>query len=299
MHTTIVHHFKPRALNANEKDAYVRPFLRWVGGKQRLVACLKSFMPDQRPQRYFEPFLGGGSLFFAHRFAQAELSDLNPHLINAYQFVKDNPEQVHIHLVKHAFELKENGKPYYLEQRDLFNARDLQAAYLEEQAARFIFLIHSNFNGMFRVNSKGGYNVPFGSTTTPSLPGLDHLKAASDRLQGARLHHRGYEDIVEELQPGDMVYLDPPYPVYSPTASFTGYTMQRFSEIEQRELAVYADRMVARGAKVMISIAKVELIEELYPKDRWIHHVTRLKRNVSAKRPALEVHELILISRSV
>lgn len=299
MHSTIVLHFKPRALNANEKDAYVRPFLRWVGGKQRLVACLKAFMPDQQPKRYFEPFLGGGSLFFAHGFAQAELSDLNPHLINAYEFVKADPDDVHARLSTHAAWLATKGKPYYLLQRDLFNAQNLEPAHLAEQAARFIFLIHSNYNGIYRVNAKGQYNVPFGSTTTPSLPGLDQLRAASKRLQGANLYHRGYEEIVEELEPGDMVYLDPPYPIVSPTANFTSYTTQRFSEIEQRELAVHAHRMVARGAKVMISIARVDLMDELYPKDRWIHHVTRLKRNVSAKRPAIEVHELILISRDL
>jgi DNA adenine methylase len=297
MHSPIVHHFTPRALKAHEKDAYVRPFLRWVGGKQRLVACLKAFMPDQKPKRYFEPFLGGGSLFFAHGFAHAELSDLNPHLVNAYHFVRDNPEAIHIHLAKHAVELEAGGKDYYYTQRELFNAQDLKPPYLEEQAARFIFLIHSNFNGMYRVNSKGHYNIPFGSTDKPSFPSLDHLKACGRRLEGVSITHQGYEKIIPKLRKGDLVYLDPPYPVLSPTASFTSYTMERFSEVEQRTLAENAQKMVEKGAMVMISIAKVPLIEELYPIELWEHHVTRLKRNVSAKRPALEVFELVLISR--
>lgn len=284
-------------MKTHEKDAYVRPFLRWVGGKQRLVACLKAFMPDQKPKRYFEPFVGGGSLFFAHGFAHAELSDLNPHLVNAYHIVRDNPEAIHIHLAKHAVELEAGGKDYYLKQRNLFNEQDLKKRYLIEQAARFIFLIHSNFNGMYRVNSKGQYNIPFGSTDKPSFPSLDHLQAASRRLQGVSILHQGYEKIIDDLKQGDLVYLDPPYPVLSPTANFSGYTMERFSEIEQRTLAENAQKMVQKGAKVMISITKVPLIGELYPIEKWEYCMTRLKRNVSAKRPALIVEELILISK--
>jgi DNA adenine methylase len=297
MHSPIVHHFTPRALKANEKAEYIRPFLRWVGGKQRLVACLKGLMPLEHPKRYFEPFLGGGSLFFAHRFAHAELSDLNPHLINAYEFVRDAPNDMHRLLTRHAIELEAHGKPYYLEQRELFNEQDLAPTHLEDQAARFIFLNRSNFNGMYRVNRSGRYNVPFGSTDKPYLPGLSHLLEVSARLKDAHIAHHGYDTIRELVGPGDMVYLDPPYPVLSPTANFTGYTMKPFSEIEQRMLAENAKTMVARGARVMISNAKVDLIEELYPSAQWEHHVTRLKRNVSAKRPALEVEELVLISR--
>lgn len=271
--------------------------MRWVGGKQRLVANITSLLPDKHPKRYFEPFLGGGALFFAHRFAQAELSDINPYLINAYAFVKSDPETVYLRLVSHLVALQQSGNTYYLEQRNLFNYQKTDTVHLEEQAARFIFLIQSNYNGIYRVNSKGEYNVPFGKTITPLLPSLNHLKAASARLQSANLYLRGYDEIVNEVQPGDLVYLDPPYPVLSPTANFTGYTLQRFSEVEQHELAARAQQMVARGAKVLISTAKVDLVEELYPNDQWSYNLLPMKRNLTAKRPAIEVMEIVLASR--
>lgn len=292
MLSPIVHVFTLRALDTTEKNTILRPFLRWVGGKQRMLPALLERMPKKFNGRYFEPFLGGGSLFLANRFKNAVLSDLNRHLINAYTWVRDDPREIHIQLSKHLGNLERGQAAYYYDLRATFNEQ--MDIYDLDQAARFIFLIHSNYNGMYRVNLSGKYNVPYGHKVNPCIPNLDHLIAVSTRLrtQRVKLVHDSYEKVLARVREGDFVYLDPPYPVLSATANFTSYTDRGFPLPEQRTLSDVAHQLHHKGAYVMLSIADVPLIRQLYP--TWYFHSTRLKRNVSAKRPALIATELII-----
>jgi DNA adenine methylase len=287
----VISPFTIRALNPTEKHTVVRPFLRWIGGKQKLLPSLIDRLPKFKG-RYFEPFLGGGSLFLAKGFKRAELSDVNLYLINAYRMVRDCPNDVHRHLSRFQLELEHGGEAYYYAQRYLFNIHVQES--LPEEAARFIFLMHANYNGVYRVNRLGGYNVPYGHRSKPGMPGLDVLKQVSDRLNqpGVKIEHRGYDTILDLVKKGDFVYMDPPYPVLSRTANFTGYTVERFSEQEQHRLADFAKSLDQRGVQVMISIADVELTRQHYL--GWYMHSTDLKRNVSAKRPAIIAKELII-----
>lgn len=286
--------FKPRTLNKMEKENITRPFLRWVGGKQRLVPSLLDRLPKSFKGQYFEPFLGGGSLFLAKGFKRAELSDLNPQLVNAYKFVRDWPEEIHCKLAKHVSALQSKEADYYYEIRSEFNQN--KADFDLAQAARFIFLIHSNFNGMHRVNKKGLYNVPYGHRKNPSIPSLDHLKEVSQLLKssGVKIECRGYDSILGLVKKGDLVYLDPPYPRLSPTANFTEYTIERFSENEQHKLSEFAKALKDRGALILISNADVPIIRQYYL--GWELHQTKLKRNVSSKKPVMSATELIITS---
>lgn len=293
-HAPKIHPFNTRTLNASEKNTVVRPFLRWVGGKQRLLPSLIDRLPTNFKGRYFEPFLGGGSLFLSRTWRRAEISDINPHLVNAYRQVRDNPNDIHILLAKHAAELERREADYYYEIRDTYNSyRDRLDL---EQAGRFIFLIHSNYNGIHRVNRAGDYNVPYGHRPKPHFPSLEQLHAVSKRLDPKRvkIEHRGYDSILPLLRSGDLIYIDPPYPVLSRTANFTEYAVERFSEEEQDRLAMFARAASERGAHIMISIAEVPQILEHY--SLWHIHRTHLKRTVSAKRPPISASELIITS---
>jgi DNA adenine methylase len=289
----IINPFNLRPLKPSEKNTVVRPFIRWVGGKQKLLPALLDRMPPNFKGRYYEPFLGGGSLFLANGFASASLSDINPHLINAYKMVRDYPQKLHRLLTKHLMNLQHGAADYYYAIRSEFNQ---ERTFDIQQAARFIFLVHANYNGIFRVNQQGLYNVPYGHRVNPSLPRLTHLEAVSHLLQKneVKLDHRGYDSILELAKRGDFVYLDPPYPVLSPTANFTEYAVERFSEQEQHKLSEFAKTLRKRGVHVMISIADVPLIRAYYLD--WNIHATTLRRNISAKRPAITATELIITS---
>lgn len=287
---TISNLFTPRTLSPHERQSIVRPFLRWAGGKQKLLSALIDHLPPpDQVKRYFEPFLGAGSLYLAKGFPNAVLSDQNPHLINAFIEIRDNPADIHRLLAKHLANLAACGADYYYEQRNLYNTTDDKDL---EQAARFIFLNHANYNGVYRVNKKGGYNVPFGKQLSPQVPSLTHLLKASRRLQNTDIHHADYHSILPLVQKGDLVYLDPPYPVLSKTANFNSYTVERFSEEDQVNVAKFANALRDKGAFVMVSNTLIPLITDLYK--GWKYKAIPQKRTISSKRPPMTAIEMII-----
>ena len=270
-----------------EKANFLRPFIRWAGGKQNLVNYLLENAPSNNLiNKYWEPFLGAGSLFFANGFTNAGISDVNASLINAYEQVKLTPRSVHNRLIYHKRRL---NVEYYYELRDIYN-RHLHQNTIE-QAARFIFLVHTSFNGIYRVNGKGEYNVPIGKMN-PSLPSLDHLIKASEKLQGTEIVNRTYNDILPFVEEQDFVYLDPPYPKLDPKDQFQQFTIDKFSEKDQRNLADFANDLNNRGCYVMISNSKVPLIENLY--NNWNVVEIPVVRYVSCKQERKTVKELII-----
>jgi DNA adenine methylase len=191
--------------------------------------------------------------------------------------------------------LETGQRDYYDEVKAEYNKGILAQSFGFEQAVRFIFLNRSNFNGVYRVNLKGTYNVPIGSTCRPYIPPEEIFIQASARLKHAELTHGDFEVPLKDVREGDFVYLDPPYPKLSPTANFNHYTLDPFSEKQQRKLAAIAHTLKEKCVNVMISNAGVPLIEELFEQG-WTIHITEISRRVSAKRPPLMAKELIITS---
>lgn len=240
-----------------------RPFLKWAGGKQQLLAQFEKFFPSNF-ERYIEPFVGGGAIFF-HLWNTSKLPDKvylfdnNKELINAYKTVRDNlPELMEILSIHKA----SHSKEYYYQIREL--DRGNIALSDVEKAARTIYLNKTCFNGLYRVNSKGQFNVPMGRYKNPAILDEDRLKAASLALKNIELDTRDFSTIIEFAQPGDFIYFDPPYDPVSKTASFTSYTAGSFGDEDQRKLAEVFAELTNKDCLCMLSNSYTPFILELY-----------------------------------
>ncbi len=242
---------------------HARPFLKWAGGKQQLLAQIAPRLPAAF-RRYHEPFLGSGALYFhlwnTGRIATpARLTDNNAELIGAYRAVRDDVEGLIERLQEHA---ASHGREHYYAVRAL--DRGPQPLAPVAQAARMIYLNRTCYNGLYRVNRQGYFNTPLGSYTAPRIVQAATLRAASAALADADLQVAAFDAILESAQPGDFVYFDPPYDPVSKTASFTSYTRHSFGEPEQRRLAEVFAALAARGCRCMLSNSYTPLILDLY-----------------------------------
>lgn len=234
------------------------PFVKWAGGKSRLLPTFDQYFPDSlsgTAGRYFEPFVGGGAVFFHLLPANAVLSDLNPELINCYQVIRDDLESLIALLARHV-----NDKAHFYKVR----AQDTRELSPAERAARLIFLNKTCFNGLYRVNSRGQFNVPFGRYLNPRICDADNLHAVSTTLQGVELILSPFEKVLKRARKGDFVYLDPPYQPVSATANFTGYTAGAFGLDDQEKLAGVFRELSRRGCLVMLSNSESPSIRQLY-----------------------------------
>jgi len=237
--------------------------LKWAGGKTQLI---EQFMPlfPKRFNRYIEPFLGGGAVFFyvVQKFKPNEiiLSDINEELINTYVVIRDAVERLIIELKQHKEYHQADGKKYYLEIRRV-NPTDLPAL---ERAARFIYLNKTCFNGLYRVNSKGIFNVPMGSYKNPGILKEDVLREASKLLQRVVLKVMPFEKVLNFATKEAFIYFDPPYYPLTKTSRFTAYTKDVFLESAQEKLAEVFKELDKRGCKLMLSNSDTEFIKKLY-----------------------------------
>lgn len=231
-----------------------RPFLKWVGGKGQLLSQLWPHLPE-RFERYHEPFLGGGALFFALRPKRAFLSDVNRELIDCYTSVRDHVDDVIAALREHRYE-----------QEHYYQIRAQNPIFLSnaERAARTIFLNRTGFNGLYRVNRSGQFNVPFGRYTNPLICDENNLRACSQALQEVELCVQDFTLASERMLSGDLVYFDPPYVPVSVTANFTGYSADGFNSNDQTRLARLFGRLIERGIHGLLSNADVPTLRELY-----------------------------------
>ncbi|MBW2461106.1 MAG: DNA adenine methylase [Deltaproteobacteria bacterium] len=235
------------------------PIVKWVGGKGRILRQLEPLLPSGvEMMRHVEPFFGGGALFFRRQPLRALVSDINPELINVYEWVRDAPAA----LVPHLQALAEghNQESYY-EVRTRYNQPGMKSA---ERAATFIYLNKTCFNGLHRVNRRGEFNVPAGRYKNPKILDPEGLLAASAALSQAEIRQQGFEGLLESARPGDFVYFDPPYAPVSDTANFTGYAKNGFGtdmQVKLRDVFRVLDR---RGCRLMLSNSDVPLIRELY-----------------------------------
>lgn len=233
------------------------PLLKWAGGKGQLLSQMTPYFPEDLGT-YHEPFLGGGAVFFHLSPRQATLSDSNLDLIHVYQMVRDNPDGLKAQLDLHKKHSKE--KAYFYHVRGM-QAQELQPA---ARAARTVFLNKTCFNGLYRVNSKGGFNVPYGGYRNPSLYLEENLQLTSAALQGAELRVEDFRQACKRPRKGDFVYLDPPYQPLTKTSSFTNYTREGFGRKDQENLAEIFGALDRRGCKVMLSNSSTPWVKELY-----------------------------------
>ena len=231
-----------------------KPFLKWAGGKTQLLPEILARIPE-RFGRYHEPFIGGGAVFFALEPNRAVISDVNETLINTYRCLRDNPQGVMQHLRKHK-----------AEEEHYYKVRAMDPAKLTpiKAAARFIYLNRTCFNGLYRVNRSGKFNVPFGRYSNPTICHTERLHAVSEALQGVDIRVQSVFDIVSRVRKGDLVYLDPPYDPLTPTASFTSYAKSPFGKKEQADLAALFKKLHLKGAHVILSNSDTPYINELY-----------------------------------
>ncbi|MGN6107499.1 MAG: DNA adenine methylase [Kofleriaceae bacterium] len=235
------------------------PIIKWVGGKTKLLGELIQRLPDTF-QRYYEPFAGGAALFFRVAPRRAVLADSNADLIGLYKTVASDVGSVIRKLELHRTAHDEH---HYYQTRTRWNDRDISWS-AADRAATFIYLNKTCFNGLWRVNRSGAFNVPIGRYVDPPICVPDTLRAAQSVLSRASLRCGDYRMATADAQRGDFLYFDPPYDPVTTTANFTSYTAGAFGADEQRELAETARMLVARGCKVMLSNSDTPFIRSLY-----------------------------------
>lgn len=232
--------------------------LKWAGGKSRLLPELIARLPNSFTT-YHEPFIGGGAFFFAlagrGRFERAFLSDANSSLIDVYLALRDHLEEVVAALRAHAYE-----REHYYRVRAL-RPEELS---LPERAARVIYLNKTCYNGLYRENRRGEFNVPFGRYKNPTICDDPNLRAASRVLQGVDITRRHFSTVLDYAQAGDFVYFDPPYYPVSPTANFTAYDRSGFGPDDQRRLRAVFAALRDQGVRAMLSNSDTPFIRELY-----------------------------------
>lgn len=278
---------------AREKSTLekAKPFLRWAGGKRQILKRLLSFLPpDVKDRTYREPFLGAGSLFFAVQPSKAVISDANKHLIMVYECIRDRPDLVSRYLREHA---RNNCKKYYYKIRNTYNKKIDSVA----QAARFIYLNKSCFNGIFRVNQKGLFNVPYGKQKSPYIPSAEHLRNVAATLRGTDIFTASFEKALEGVKKGDFIYLDPPYPPLNSTSCFNHYTADKFGDKQQEKLSTTVKELDAAGCLFMLSNAKTRKIQKLYK--GFSIRTLPVTRFITCKSKRHKVKELVITNYEV
>lgn len=242
------------------KNKLVAPFLKWVGGKRQLMPELKSHIP-KKVGRYFEPFLGGGALFFEIQPEQGIVNDANPDLINVYQVIKDNVDELIEDLKKHV-----NEEEYFYQIRGLDRTEGFNKLSPIQKASRIIYLNKTCFNGLYRVNNAGEFNSPFGRYKNPNIVNEVTLKAVNNYLNKTKtvINNADYIEATSDAKRGNFVYLDPPYDPVSDSSNFTGYTQSGFNKDEQIRLKEFCEKMDRKGVKFMLSNSSTQFIKELY-----------------------------------
>ncbi len=251
----------PASLSSVQSQAIARPFIKWAGGKAKLIDQYKPFLPKDF-DRYHEPFLGGGALFF-HLAPQlqaqgkkAYLSDLNPELVNVYRCVQGRVEDLIEQLLEHQ---ANHSEARYYEVRATLETDPVR------RAARFIYLNKTCFNGLYRENSKGLFNVPIGRYKNPKICAPELLRPASIALRNAEISERPFSEVLNYAKTRlDFVYFDPPYHPLSDTSKFTAYSRYCFAEKEQSELKDVIAQLAARKVPVLASNSDCPFIRELY-----------------------------------
>lgn len=269
------------------KSTNMQPFLKWAGGKRQLLPALKKYIPDSF-SNYVEPFVGGGAMFFHLEPERSFLSDSNDELINTYKMVRDHVEEIIEGLSHHH---AESGHYYSMRSLDVSEMNSI------DRAVRFIYLNRTCYNGLYRVNKNGAFNVPFGGRKI-SIPLInpDTLRSASRALQGVNIEYRDYQSAINEFAiPGSFVFLDPPYHPVSEFSDFKRYTKEQFSPDDQVCLYNTFCKIIDLGCDVVMTNSNSEFILDLY-RD-FAFEIVETKRMINSKAERRKGHDLIISSK--
>lgn len=262
-----------------------KPFVKWVGGKRQLIAQfhgLGALSPDgfdQNKHTYFEPFVGGGAVFFELLPLNASINDINGELVTTYKIIRNDVSELISELL--------SGE--YVYDKDIFlkiRAWDTTSISDLKRAARFIYLNRTAFNGMYRVNKSGQFNVPFGRYTNPQIVDEENLRKVSVVLKNTKVNNGSYKYVLDEAKRGDFIYFDPPYYPVSKTASFTTYSNDVFLQREQEELRDTFVELHERGCKVALSNSDTPFINDIFEplkNDGIVIHKVQAGRNINSK----------------
>jgi DNA adenine methylase len=265
-----------------------RPVLKWAGGKTQLLGSILRRLPE-RIDTYFEPFIGGGAVFFAlareRRFERAVIADKNPDLVAVYRALQRDVDA----LVRALSSFEHDEDEYY-------RVRAQRPRTLVARAARVIYLNKTGYNGLYRVNRAGEFNVPFGRYKNPTICDEANLRAAAQALAGVTILETDFESVCDRAKPGDAVYLDPPYWPVSKTSSFTAYDRHPFGEAEQHRLERVFGELHGRGVPAVLSNSCTPKTLRLY--ERWHCQRVKVARAINSRGSARgPIHELLVQNR--
>src|SRR5690625_3279190 len=278
------------------KNSLVRPFLKWAGGKRQLLKYINKYKP-RNFNSYIEPFVGGGAVFLNFQLYQPIINDYNSELINTYKVVRDNINEL-IELLK--VHNKNNSKEYFYYIRSWDREESYSTRSAVERAARFIYLNKTGYNGLYRVNSKNQFNVPFGKYKNPNIVNEEVLRNVSFYLNESKTNIvcGDFERAVENANEGDFIYFDPPYaPLKADSKNFVSYTLGGFDYKEQERLKKVFKQLDERGCYVMLSNSSSEIIHKLYKEYEETTVIVGASRSVNSKASGRgKVNEVIVMN---
>lgn len=277
-------------MNTTRKEAKMKPIIKWAGGKGQLISKLRERMPKSF-DKYYEPFVGGGAFLFDLIPEAAVINDINKELINMYICVRDNLEELIDTLKKIDLSHEERYKEFYYLSRYKYNNKILHQKYDVEMAALFIYLNKHCFNGLYRVNSKGLFNVPFNNKKSGKSFEEKNLREISDYLKRVQINNGDFAEILDDAKKGDFVFFDSPYAPLNDT-SFESYTKNGFSQEEHIRLANMFKELSARGVYCMLTNHNTELIHNLY--SEFNYEVVSVKRMINSDTSNREGQEVII-----
>lgn len=271
-----------------------KPFVKWVGGKRQLMHVLEDNFPKQFGT-YHEPFLGGGAVMFNLLSKEAKLScnvsDFNSDLILAYVTIRDKLRKLIESLETHSKNYQKDSSEYYYEVRKQEPKQQI------EKVSRLIFLNRTCFNGLYRVNKKGKFNVPLGRYTNPNIVNKENLTAVSKILHSEKIKIscRGFEAVLDDVKKDDLVYFDPPYQPISSTSNFTSYTHRDFTEKDLERLVDLANQLNSKGCHVLISNSNSKIVKDLFPEKHWSISEVNANRAINSDSKKRTGHKEIII----
>lgn len=269
----------------------VAPFLKWAGGKRQLLNQIKERMPKEYND-YYEPFIGGGAVLFELQPEKATINDINISLINVYRQVKDNTEEFIKLVNKLDSEMWEDGKEYYLDIREKYNDKLLKKEYDLELAALFTFMNKHCFNGLYRVNKKGLFNVPYNKSRRTSIE-EESVRETARYLKTVNILEGDFEEACKGAKKGDFIFFDSPYAPLNPT-SFEAYTKEGFDVESHKRLAQLYDKLTERGCYCMLTNHNTEFINELYSNKGYRIDVVSVKRMINSDASNRKGEEVII-----
>lgn len=278
-------------LHMQNKNQLVQPVLKWAGGKRQLIKEISKYIPKSFTT-YYEPFIGGGAVLFYLQPKKAVINDFNFELINLYTVIRDNVDELILNLQQHK-----NEEEYFYYIRGLDRNDEFNSLSNIQRASRTIYLNKTCYNGLFRVNSSGEFNTPFGKYKNPNIVNEITLRAVSNYLKknDVKMLNGDFEEALKGIRKGSFVYFDPPYHPISDSSSFTGYTLDGFGKEEQVRLKKLCDKLTEKGIKFLLSNSTAPLILDLY-KDYKIEYVgaNRSINSVGGKRG--EINEVLVMN---